>query len=818
MPSDPPLFASRPEWADVTPIEQYEGVNPLAPIMYAPGYKDATDYLRAVVASAEKSPRVLELTEAVVRMNPSHYTAWYVSSPSPSPSLSHRALLTPSPSLPFLLLSIATSLSISILLAFTLSLAIAIAIPIPIANRNHSRITNRQYRYETLLSLLPSPPPANDPLLEREFELMDELAIKHLKSYQVWHHRRLLILLSVSRAGKDKDGKDNEGAKGTKPTTQDVERVKRELAFISRSFEEDAKNYHTWSYRQWVLSHFFGSTLSSGDAEDQEEDVWQTELEWTETMLAKDIRNNSAWHHRFFVVFQRPGFRGVGGVGEGDVKREVGYTKQSIALAPNNASAWNYLRGVLDRFSVPYASLKGFVEPYTHDHKDQASPEDQEEEDEEKYKSTPTPTLQQVSGLKLESSVTLLALLSPIQQDLGFDPLRCPVLRMRSRSKRTCCFYPNFKPHLPLSITVILYPAYTSAYVTKVARFRLTSRSHPYSSSPSFIDILNCEYPTAKSYTTSPASTAPPDSHRHREQFGTDTRRRRLTDLFLHRLGPFCAPTEGSNACFRRSFEVLTTTSPLFPRLFGSSPPSLFLLRLPATSRPLLSFRLHDRLKGYLRRHVLQPVMEDCGSGDVLSQPTGARDVQRDASWWTVAQGMFSPPNQPAGARDVQLLGLGDNRRQPDIKVLTTTSPMFPLISLDRLHRRSFYFTGSCIISASAFDTRHDIYPIGSCCRTKKRTMGLRCIRSAIAILTHRLSLHSLVTTTALSCTLVTVCSLQTKEETNYLWHRAIPGILIFPNPTTQSVFISSFEGHLNILSSTFGNYFSTDRWRRIVA
>ncbi|KAJ3494864.1 hypothetical protein NMY22_g20010 [Coprinellus aureogranulatus] len=222
--------------------------------------KDATDYLRAVVASAEKSPRVLELTEAVVRMNPSHYTAW-------------------------------------------------------------------QYRYETILSLLPSPPPANDPLLERELELMDELAIKHLKSYQVWHHRRLLILLSVS--GARKDGKDNEGKQGGKLTTQDVERVKRELAFISRSFEEDAKNYHTWSYRQWVLSHFFGSASFasglglSGDTEDQDpqDDVWQTELEWTETMLAKDIRNNSAWHHRFFVVFQRPG---VVVTGEGDVKREVG--------------------------------------------------------------------------------------------------------------------------------------------------------------------------------------------------------------------------------------------------------------------------------------------------------------------------------------------------------------------------------------------------------------------------------------------------------------------------------------------------------------
>ena len=38
-------------------------------------------------------------------------------------------------------------------------------------------------------------------------------------------------------------------------------------------------------------------------------------------MLEKDIRNNSAWHHRFFVIFERPGAR----VGEGEVRRELRY-------------------------------------------------------------------------------------------------------------------------------------------------------------------------------------------------------------------------------------------------------------------------------------------------------------------------------------------------------------------------------------------------------------------------------------------------------------------------------------------------------------
>lgn len=36
MEQDRPLFADRPEWADVVPLEQYEGATPIAPIFYTP--------------------------------------------------------------------------------------------------------------------------------------------------------------------------------------------------------------------------------------------------------------------------------------------------------------------------------------------------------------------------------------------------------------------------------------------------------------------------------------------------------------------------------------------------------------------------------------------------------------------------------------------------------------------------------------------------------------------------------------------------------------------------------------------------------------
>jgi protein farnesyltransferase/geranylgeranyltransferase type-1 subunit alpha len=114
---------------------------------------------------------------------------------------------------------------------------------------------------------------------------MDELAVKYLKTYQVWHHRRLILTQTRQPAP--------------------------ELAFIGKSLEVDSKNYHTWSYRQWLLAYF------------NDDELWSGELEFVEEKLKGDLRNNSAWHHRFFVVFQS-GVR----AGEEDrdavVKRELG--------------------------------------------------------------------------------------------------------------------------------------------------------------------------------------------------------------------------------------------------------------------------------------------------------------------------------------------------------------------------------------------------------------------------------------------------------------------------------------------------------------
>lgn len=46
----------------------------------------------------------------------------------------------------------------------------------------------------------------------------------------------------------------------------------------------------------------------------------------------------------------------------------LSFVKSKISLAPNNDSAWNYLRGVLNHTLTPYSTLRDFIIPYTVPH------------------------------------------------------------------------------------------------------------------------------------------------------------------------------------------------------------------------------------------------------------------------------------------------------------------------------------------------------------------------------------------------------------------------------------------------------------------
>lgn len=67
--------------------------------------------------------------------------------------------------------------------------------------------------------------------------------------------------------------------------------------------------------------------------------LFDGELDYVDTLLSEDTRNNSAWNQRYFVINNTTGFN------EGVLDREIDYTLSHIKNVTENESAWNYLRG-----------------------------------------------------------------------------------------------------------------------------------------------------------------------------------------------------------------------------------------------------------------------------------------------------------------------------------------------------------------------------------------------------------------------------------------------------------------------------------------
>lgn len=193
-----------------------------------------------------------------------------------------------------------------------------------------------------------------------EIEWLNHVSLEHLKNYQIWHHRQLLLDNLYPAIVTDDD---------------DVAALARsETAFIERMLALDTKNYHVWSYRQYLVRKL-GSALwpsSSSSSSPALAATANIELGAVEDYIDQDVRNNSAWSHRFFLVFADPGHSTPGShATEPDpalpadlVDRELAYARRKIDLAPQNQSPWNYLRGVLVKGARPLADARDFAEAY----------------------------------------------------------------------------------------------------------------------------------------------------------------------------------------------------------------------------------------------------------------------------------------------------------------------------------------------------------------------------------------------------------------------------------------------------------------------
>lgn len=201
---------------------------------------------------------------------------------------------------------------------------------------NPAHYTVWLYRFKIIQTLkLPVP---------EEIDWLNKVALANLKNYQIWHHRQLLLDYYFPSIADDED------------TIKKLSRT--ETQFINSMLEEDTKNYHVWSFRQYLVAKL---------------GMWNiTELAATQNLIEDDIRNNSAWSHRFFLVFSDPSIATPGlpatardsKVPVAIIDREVEYAKEKIALAPQNQSSWNYLRGALAKGGRGFSEVGEFSEQF----------------------------------------------------------------------------------------------------------------------------------------------------------------------------------------------------------------------------------------------------------------------------------------------------------------------------------------------------------------------------------------------------------------------------------------------------------------------
>ncbi|POV96756.1 hypothetical protein PSTT_15473 [Puccinia striiformis] len=186
---------------------------------------------------------------------------------------------------------------------------------------NGAHYTVWNYRSQILKHLHQTDPEGKH--IQKELGMLNKYMGDMRKSYQAWQHRALMVEL--------------------------LEDVSKEIAFVDKVLKADTKNYHTWTYRQSLLCRY------------NQPEMWLGNYQ-----LSKDIRNNSAWNHRFFLSFDTFPLHSPDLTPEQFTKivdREIEFTKQQILKAPNNPSAWNYLRGVLRRGSRGLNSVEEFVIP-----------------------------------------------------------------------------------------------------------------------------------------------------------------------------------------------------------------------------------------------------------------------------------------------------------------------------------------------------------------------------------------------------------------------------------------------------------------------
>jgi protein farnesyltransferase/geranylgeranyltransferase type-1 subunit alpha len=318
-------------FADVTPVSQPPSPGGVCEIQYADGFVIAYDYFRAIVTSREVSERVLQLTELCATLNPANYTVWQ-----------HRRFVWRQ------LIAVDTENTKRTNEGTAAVAAAAAAAPISDVEDDDDSSAPRTLRAR----------------VEYELQLASRLGGANPKTYQIWYHRRAVVEHLHELASTDDIG-NHDGA--LRLMLQ--ERIHTELEYLRTVVRADGKNYHAWSYRQFLLMLMMqavptvppsGQDTYKDDDDDGDcndvDNVWSNELQYASELIDDDGRNNSAWNHRWFVLMNdatnwrkmmeeavaTEAATETAVLDENVVAREVRYALEVASIDPYNESPWRF--------------------------------------------------------------------------------------------------------------------------------------------------------------------------------------------------------------------------------------------------------------------------------------------------------------------------------------------------------------------------------------------------------------------------------------------------------------------------------------------
>ncbi|EJD53267.1 rab-protein geranylgeranyltransferase, partial [Auricularia subglabra TFB-10046 SS5] len=165
-------------------------------------------------------------------------------------------------------------------------------------------------------------------ILSAELSFTSTALRQHPKVYWIWNHRRWCLqrVPEGPGTGAEGDARDLHGWK--------TANWHKELFVVEKMLDADARNFHAWNYRRYVLA----SLVQPRPPED--------EIAYTQRKIEANFSNFSAWHQRAKVyaaiwATQQPA----------DVRTskdaEFELVKNALFIDPNDQSGWLYHRWLI---------------------------------------------------------------------------------------------------------------------------------------------------------------------------------------------------------------------------------------------------------------------------------------------------------------------------------------------------------------------------------------------------------------------------------------------------------------------------------------